>query len=113
MCIIRWILGKSILFFDLVYAPKGIQRDAEVLEKIDEQTTGLSLDQYATCLLRVKVCRAMNRNTLNIQAQNTKHFEIRRNELIGWGGKLKIFFPGIDEEGSGERCIYEPSLMFA
>lgn len=109
MGVIRWVLGSLILFFDWVFTPKGIKRDAQVQEQVDNETAGLSLYQYAACPFCVKVRRALKRNTLNIKTHDAKRCETSRNELIEGGGKLKVPCLRIDEKGSGVRWIYESS----
>jgi len=109
MRIIRGILGALILFFDWVFTPKGIKRDAEVQKEIDQQTTALSLYQYAACPFCVKVRRAMKRHTLNIQTRDAKRCETSRKELIEGGGKLKVPCLRVKEKNGDVRWIYESS----
>ena len=111
MHIIHSVLGSLILFFDWLFTPKGIKRDAEVQEKVDGLTSRLSLYQYKACPFCVKVRRAMKRNSLNIQTYDAKRSETSRNELIEGGGKLKV--PCLRVEGKeGDVCwIYESSAI--
>jgi glutaredoxin len=111
MHIIHSVLGSLILFFDWLFTPKGIKRDAEVQEKVDGLTSRLSLYQYKACPFCVKVRRAMKRNSLNIQTYDAKRSETSRNELIEGGGKLKV--PCLRIEGKeGDVCwIYESSAI--
>jgi glutaredoxin len=113
MHIIHSVLGSLILFFDWLFTPKGIKRDAEVQEKVDGLTSRLSLYQYKACPFCVKVRRAMKRNSLNIQTYDAKRSETSRNELIEGGGKLKV--PCLRVEGKeGDVCwIYESSAIIA
>lgn len=109
MRIIRGVLGALILFFDWVFTPKGIKREAEEQKEIDRQTAGLSLYQYKACPFCVKVRRSMKRNTLNIQTHDAKRCETSRNELIEGGGKLKVPCLKVEEKGGDVRWIYESS----
>ena len=108
MQIIRAILGALILFFNWVFTPRGVKRNAETQAKIDQQTTGLALYQYKACPFCVKVRRTMKRNTLNISTRDAKRCETSRNELIDGGGKLKVPCLRIEEEG-GVRWMYDSS----
>ncbi|MEN8712847.1 MAG: glutaredoxin domain-containing protein [Arenicellales bacterium] len=109
MRIIRGVLGALILFFDWVFTPKGIKREAEAQKAIDEQTASLTLYQYKACPFCVKVRRAMKRHTLNIQTRDAKRSETSRKELIEGGGKLKVPCLRV-EENNGDVCwIYESS----
>ena len=111
MRIIRGVLGALILFFDWVFTPKGIKRDAEVQQAIDEQTAGLTLYQYKACPFCVKVRRAMKRHTLNIQTRDAKRSESSRKELIEGGGKLKVPCLRVEEKNGDVRWIYESSAI--
>ncbi len=90
MQVIRWVLGSMILFFNWVFTPKSIKREAELQAKIDQKTAGLSLYQYPACPFCVKVRRAIKRNSLNIQTVDAKRCETSKQELLEGGGKLKV-----------------------
>jgi glutaredoxin len=113
MRIIRGVLGALILFFDWVFTPKGIKREAEAQKAIDEQTAGLTLYQYKACPFCVKVRRAMRRHTLNIQTRDAKRSESSRKELIEGGGKLKVPCLRIEENNGDVRWIYESSNIIS
>ena len=113
MHIIHLVLGSLILFFDWLFTPKGIKRDADEQAGIDSKTSALRLYQYKACPFCVKVRRAMKRNSLNIQTYDAKRNETSRKELIEGGGKLKV--PCLRVEGKeGDVCwIYESSDIIA
>ena len=113
MHIIHTVLGSLILFFDWLFTPKGLKRDAEEQAAVDRKTSALSLYQYKACPFCVKVRRAMKRNSLNIQTHDVKRSKTSRNELIEGGGKLKV--PCLRVEGKeGDVCwIYESSVIIA
>jgi len=113
MHIIHSVLGSLILFFDWLFTPKGIKRDADEQAAIDSKTSALSLYQYKACPFCVKVRRAMKRNSLNIQTHDAKRCETSRKKLIDGGGKLKV--PCLRVEGKeGDVCwIYESSDIIA
>ena len=70
MSIIRFILGRIILFLNWVFTPRGIKRDPAMQTRIDGQTARLKLYQYEACPFCVKVRRAMKRQ------QATKAFAV-------------------------------------
>jgi len=107
MGIIRGFIGVLILFFDWVFTPRGIKRDAALQTKIDEQTAGLSLYQFKACPFCVKVRRALKRNTLKIQIYDAKRDERRRDELLHGGGKIKVPCLRIEEKNADVRWMYE------
>ncbi|MEH6469310.1 MAG: glutathione S-transferase N-terminal domain-containing protein [Porticoccus sp.] len=111
--LVRWIVGSLILFFDWVFTPRGIKREAELQATIDQQTAGLSLYQYPACPFCVKVRRAMKRNSLNIQTVDAKRCDTSKQALVKGGGKLKVPCLRI-EEGVGEvRWMYESSEIIS
>jgi hypothetical protein len=65
MFIVRAILGALILFFNWVFTPKSIEREASEQALINAETRKLTLYQYAACPFCVKVRRAMKRSALN------------------------------------------------
>ena len=107
MGIIRGFIGALILFFDWVFTPRGIKRDAELQKNIDEQTAGLSLYQFKACPFCVKVRRALKRNTLNIPIYDAKRDKGRRDELLQGGGKIKVPCLRIEEKNADVRWMYE------
>lgn len=109
MQIIRWVLGRIILFFDWVFTPRGVKRDAESQAQIDQQMKGIALYQYPACPFCVKVRRAMKRNSLNIKTVNAKTCETSKQELEQGGGKLKVPCLRIEEGNGNIRWMYESS----
>lgn len=107
MAIIRSILGALILFFDKVFAPSSVVREACLQEEIDGLTAKLSLYQYPACPFCVKVRRAMKRYNLSISLLDAKRSEVSRNELVKGGGKLKVPCLKIEEEDGSVRWMYE------
>ena len=45
MFIIRWVIGRIILFFDFVFSPKSPERSLQVQAEIDTSTEHLNLYQ--------------------------------------------------------------------
>lgn len=109
MRIIRWLLGSLILFFDWVFTPRGIKRDADAQAAINEQTSHLALYQYKACPFCVKVRRAMKRHSLPIQTRDAKRCENSREELLQGGGKLKVPCLQIKDSDGNVSWMYESS----
>ncbi|MFT7300086.1 MAG: glutaredoxin [Porticoccus sp.] len=107
--VVRWVLGSLILFFNWVFTPRSIKREAGLQAAIDKKTAGLSLYQYPACPFCVKVRRAMKRHSLNIHTVDAKHCEIRKQELIEGGGTLKVPCLRIEENAGDVRWMYESS----
>jgi glutaredoxin len=111
--IVRWVVGSLILFFNWVFTPRSIKREAALQATIDQQTAGLSLYQYPACPFCVKVRRAMKRNSLNIHTIDTKRCETSKKELVEGGGKLKVPCLRIEENTGEVRWMYESSEIIS
>lgn len=109
MSIIRWLLGSLILFFNWVFAPRGIVRDSDAQAQIDAQTQKLSLYQYKSCPFCVKVRREMKRQSLNIETRDAKREDTSREELLQGGGVLKVPCLRIEDEQGQVSWMYESS----
>ncbi|MFT6261400.1 MAG: glutaredoxin [Bermanella sp.] len=103
---IRIILSGLILFFNWVFTPKSVKREAEAQAKINEATQDLTLYQYKACPFCVKVRRSMKRSALDIQTKDAKRCENSKQELVTGGGQLKVPCLRIIENGE-EKWMYE------
>ena len=54
MSLIRWFLGKLILFINALTLPKPIQRDDFNQNKLNKKTKNLSIYQFEACPFCVK-----------------------------------------------------------
>ena len=109
MQIIRWILGRIILFFNWVFTPRSIKHDAELQAEIDKKMANLALYQYPACPFCVKVRRSMKRNNLKIKTINAKTCETSKKELETGGGKLKVPCLRIENNIGEVNWMYESS----
>ena len=109
MALIRFILGKLILFFNWLFTPRSVVRAPEAQAAIDAQTASLVLYQYEACPFCVKVRRALKRHALTIETRDVKRNQIAREELLAGGGELQV--PCLRSEGeSGQvQWMYESS----
>lgn len=107
MVVVRAILGALILFFNWVFTPKSIKREASEQTAIDAQTKKLALYQYAACPFCVKVRRAMKRSALKIETRDAKRSEQFKDELLTGGGQLKVPCLRIEDESGDVRWMYE------
>jgi glutaredoxin len=107
MVIIRAILGALILFFNWVFTPKSIKREASKQALIDVETQKLVLYQYAACPFCVKVRRSIKRNGLNIETRDAKRSEQFKEELLQGGGQLKVPCLRIEDDNGDVRWMFE------
>ncbi|SHH97624.1 glutaredoxin family protein [Ferrimonas marina] len=111
MVVIRWILGRLILLFDFLFAPKRAKRAPEAQAKLDAAMSDYRLYQYAACPFCVKVRRSLRRHNLNIELRDAKQ-EPHRSELEQGGGRLMV--PCLRIEKAGEvTWMYESSDIIA
>ncbi|GLX79315.1 glutaredoxin [Thalassotalea insulae] len=109
MFILRWLIGRIILFFDFVFSPKKPKRAPELQNEIDESTAHLSLYQLPACPFCVKVRRAMKRGGLNIAVKNINKDNSLRQELVEQGGKHKVPCLKIVNDNQEVTWLYESS----
>ncbi|TEW53996.1 glutaredoxin [Psychromonas sp. RZ22] len=107
MKIIRWLLGRLILILNFIFAPKKLKRDADLQQKIDQETQNLQLFQYQACPFCVKVRRAIRRQSLHIKLVDAKQ-ENNRKQLSELGGQVKVPCLRI-EENNEVTWMYESS----
>ncbi|ARD22808.1 glutathione S-transferase N-terminal domain-containing protein [Shewanella japonica] len=111
MFVIRWILGRIILLANFIFPGKKRQRPVAEQAKIDEQTNGLALYQYAACPFCVKVRRAIRRQGLEIAIVDAKQ-DANKQQLIEQGGQLKVPCLKIDKDGK-TQWMYESNDIIA
>lgn len=111
MFIIRWVLGRIILFFDFIFSPSKPKRTLEIQAEVDSSTAHLSLYQLPACPFCVKVRREMKRGGLNIELKNINKDENLRTELIEKGGKRTVPCLRIVDEKQEVSWLYESSAI--
>ena len=107
--LIRWYLGKIILFLDWLFTPQSMSRSPEAQAKADELAKSFELYQLNACPFCVKVRREMKRLGIEITLKDIGNDPHAHRELMN-GGKLdqapclRIMKP----EGNSE-WLYESS----
>jgi len=107
MFIIRWVIGRIILFFDFIFSPSSPKRDEKIQTEIDSNTAHLNLYQLPACPFCVKVRRSLKRDGLNINLRNINKNENYREELIREGGKRTVPCLRIENENEPVKWLYE------
>lgn len=113
MIVIRWIIGRIILFFDFIFSPKKPQLTPEQQQVLNQQTQGLSLYQLPACPFCVKVRRAMKRNGIVLPLKNINQSTQANTELVELGGKRKVPCLRIETGDNGVKWLYESSDIVA
>ncbi len=107
MSVIRWLLGRLILFFDWLTRPKSLNHSPERQAELDEQTRLMALYQYAACPFCVKTRRAIRRLGLNIELRDAKNDSRFRRELEQEGGKQQVPCLRIENPDGSVTWMYE------
>ena len=101
MRIIRFILGRIILFLDWATSPSPITISEEERLRINTFTSSMVMYEFKACPFCVRVRRFMKRN--NIARKNKDYAE----ELVSGGGKLQVPCLVIPIEGKSSEWLYE------
>jgi len=107
--IIRWTLGKLILFFDWLFTPRSLKRAPKDQAQIEQQSQALKLYQYKACPFCVKVRRSMKRLNLPIETRDAKREQNWQDELAREGGAVKVPCLRISEDDGTVKWMYESS----
>jgi len=107
MRLIRWFVGRLILFINLVTLPKPIKRKEIEQDKIDKQTKNLTIYQFEACPFCVKVRRFIRKNSLRINLKDAKNNKIFKSELVNEGGKHKVPCLKIEKINAKTEWLYE------
>lgn len=106
MRIIRWILGKIILFLDAVFSPKIRELSLEDRKKVSNASANMALYQFESCPFCVKVRRFMKSEGIEVPLVDAT-IEPGRGELLRGGGKLQAPCLKITETSGAVRWLYE------
>ena len=107
MRLLRWFVGKVILFINAITLPKPIKRDNIIQHKLDKKTKDLTIYQFEACPFCVKVRRFIRKNNLKINLRDAKNNEIFKSELIIDGGKHKVPCLKIEKTNAKTEWLYE------
>ena len=107
MSLIRWFLGKLILFINLLTLPKPILRKKIDQDRVDKETKNLTIYQFEACPFCVKVRRFIRKNSLKINLKDAKNNKTFKSELVNEGGKHKVPCLKIAKINSETIWLYE------
>jgi glutaredoxin len=107
MRLIRWFIGKLILFVNLITLPSPILREKIDQDRIDKETKYLTIYQFEACPFCVKVRRFIMKNSLKINLKDAKNNKTFKSELVNEGGKHKVPCLKIAKTSSDTIWLYE------
>ena len=106
MKVIRWTLGRLIIFLDYVFSPKSKERDIKSQDLVNTITNRYKLYQYYACPFCVKVRRFLRKESINIEFIDAKD-EFHKKDLIQKGGMLKVPCLRVGSKKNQVKWIYE------
>lgn len=109
MKLLRWIIGKIILFINVISLPKQGKRTNEEQSRVDKECENLTLYQFQACPFCIKVRRQIHRLNLKLSLADAKNDPNAREELLSGGGKLKVPCLKIESSENEVRWMYESS----
>ena len=107
MNIVRWILGRLVLGYDLLTRPKPLTRDAAAQQELDGVTANFALYQFNACPFCVKVRRQIRRHALNIELRDARNDETHKQALIEGGGRHKVPCLRVTNPAGDDTWLYE------
>lgn len=108
---IRIIVGPLMLLWEFISRPKGIVRQPESQEQVDQQCRNIVLYQYRTCPFCMKVRREMRRLSLNIATLDAQQEGKNRDELMRGGGQAKVPCLKITDQAGNSQWMYESGAI--
>jgi glutaredoxin len=108
---IRIIVGPLMLLWEFISRPKGIVRQPESQEQVDQQCRNIVLYQYRTCPFCMKVRREMRRLSLNIATLDAQQEGKNRDELVRGGGQAKVPCLKITDQAGNSQWMYESGAI--
>lgn len=107
MRIIRFILGRIILFLDWITSPNPKKITSSEKERIDCFTRGMIMYEFKACPFCVRVRRFMKKNNISVDIKDARRNLSYADELISGGGKLQVPCLYISKDGNNPQWLYE------
>lgn len=107
MQIIRFILGRIILFLDYITSPKPIKIKQKELDRIVQVTSNMTLYEFKACPFCVMIRRFMKKNNIHIETKDARRNHDFASELISGGGKLQVPCLQIKKSSGETIWMYE------
>ena len=107
------MLTPFMIVGNRLFKPKGIQRDPGEQQAVDQQTHRLALYHFPACPFCIKVRRAMQRLSLDIELRNAQHPGDHRETLQQEGGRVKVPCLRIEEDDGSVDWLYESDDIIA
>lgn len=113
MQVIRYVLGRLILFIDWLTRPKRIERSYCDQQKVEQKLQTYSLFELPACPFCVKVRRECRRLALDIRRLNVKQDTKSLQYLEFDGGKYQVPCLRIEKSDGTAEWLYESSEIIS
>ena len=110
--ILRFIIGRLVLFVNLLTLPRKGRRTEQEQQALNADIDRHQLYQFYACPFCIKVRRQMRRLNLPIECRDARKNLIFRKELLSEGGRLKVPCLRIEENGQ-VTWLYESNDIIA
>lgn len=110
---LRAVLGPFLLLGNWLTRPRGVQRSAEAQASVNARTATLALYHFPTCPFCIKVRRAMQRLSLDIELRDARSNETHRTALLAGGGKPQVPCLLITDDEGLQIWLYESEAIIA
>ncbi len=104
---LRLILMPFMLLWAKLATPKGVVREAQVQQQVDQTCRKLALYHFKTCPFCIKVRHEMARLSLPIKLRDAQHDAGHRNDLLNGGGKVQTPCLQITDDQGKVSWLYE------
>ena len=109
MKMLRWIVGRIILFIDWATPTTPMKRSDELQNNVNKETKRILLYQFNACPFCVKVRRKIRNLNLNIEFRDARNNQVDREALLQGGGKPKVPCLRIESQDGKLQWMYESS----
>lgn len=111
--LLRSIIGPLLLLRERFSRPKGVARQPESQQKVDQQCRGIVLYQYKTCPFCIRVRQEMRRLSLKIELRDAQQAGSNREDLLRGGGQAKVPCLKITDPAGNSQWMYESGDIVA
>ena len=106
---LRIVLIPFMLLWEKMTTPKGVIRQPEAQQRVDQQCKDLALYQFKTCPFCIKVRRELSRLSLNIPLLDAQNQQQNREALLQGGGRVTVPCLRITDVHGNVQWMYESS----
>lgn len=110
---LRLVLTPFMLLGEKMTTPKGVVRQPEVQQRIDQQCKSMVIYQFKTCPFCIKVRRELARLSLTIPLLDAQHDTQHKEALLQGGGRVQVPCLCITDEQGKKMWIYESSEIIS